>query len=194
MLFRSAGDNTADFQPSIGQMKDGRLLVAWVSTSDDTIKDVSTDEQAMKYLENMDVYTALVELDENKQIRTKNDPIYGVSADTEVTRITTDRIGDYYDANPTVVCDMESGDAIVYYIKSERAYSLEHKDGEAIGEYLNPYTNDSVVCYMIYSAQGVEVTKAKPTEFGAEPETETVLNTGCSTTTIPARGTTTPSA
>jgi hypothetical protein len=25
-----AGDNTADFQPSIGQMKDGRLLVAWV--------------------------------------------------------------------------------------------------------------------------------------------------------------------
>ena len=169
-----AGDNTADFQPSIGQMKDGRLLVAWVSTSDDTITDVSTDEQAMKYLESMDVYTAFVELDENKQIRTKNDPVYGVSADTEVTRITTDRIGDYYDANPTVVCDMETGDAIVYYIKSERAYSLEHKDGEDVGEYLNPYTNDSVVCYMIYSAQGVEVTKAKPTEFGAEPETETV--------------------
>ena len=162
-------DNTADFQPSVAQMKDGRLLVAWVSTSDDTITDVSTDEQAMKYLVSMDVYAAIVELD-GKAIRTTT--VNGVTvADTEVTRISNDRIGDYYDANPTVVCDMESGDAIVYYIKSERVYV----DGDEIGEYINPYTNDSVVSYMIYSAQGVEVTKAKPTEYGAEPETETII-------------------
>jgi len=164
-----SADKTADFQPSIAETKDGRLLVAWVSASDDTITDISTDEQAMKYLDSMDVYAAFVELD-GKAIKTKT--VNGVTvADTEVTRISNDRIGDYYDANPTVVCDMESGDAIVYYIKSERAYM----DGDEIGEYINPYTNDSVVSYMIYSAQGVEVTKTKPGEFGAEPETETII-------------------
>ena len=166
-----SADKTADFQPSIAETKDGRLLVAWVSASDDTITDISTDEQAMKYLDSMDVYAAFVEFDEDNQIKTKDDPVYGISADTEVTRISNDRIGDYYDANPTVVCDMESGDAIVYYIKSERVYV----DGDEVGEYINPYTNDSVVSYMIYSAQGVEVTKTKPGEFGAEPETETII-------------------
>ena len=153
-----ANDNTADFQPSIAQMKDGRLLVAWVSTSDDTITDVSTDEKAMAYLESMDVYAAFIEL-EGKTIRTKT--VGGETvADTEVTRLTRDNfnyatdgaeVQGYYDANPTVVCDMESGDAIVYYIKSDRVYTQEHKDGETIGEYINPYTNDSVVSYMLYS-------------------------------------------
>ena len=52
-----------------------------------------------------DVYAAIVELD-GKAIKTKT--VNGVTvADTEVTRISNDRIGDYYDADPTVVCDME---------------------------------------------------------------------------------------
>ena len=153
-----ANDNTADFQPSIAQMKDGRLLVAWVSTSDDAVADVSTDEKAMAYLESMDVYAAFIELD-GKTIRTKT--VDGKTvADTEVTQLTHDNfnyatdgaeVQGYYDANPTVVCDMQTGDAIVYYIKSDRVYTQEHKDGETIGEYINPYTNDSVVSYMVYS-------------------------------------------
>ena len=77
-----SADNTADFQPSIAETKDGRLLVAWVSASDDSITDIGTDEQAMKYLDSMDVYAAFLELDESKQIKTKDDPVYGISADT----------------------------------------------------------------------------------------------------------------
>jgi len=161
-----AADNTADFQPSIAQMKDGRLLVAWVSTSDDSITDVSTDEKAMAYLESMDVYAAFIELD-GKAIKTTT--VDGeIVADTEVTLLTHDnfnyatdgaKVQGYYDANPTVVCDMETGDAIVYYIKSDRVYTQDHQDGESIGEYINPYTNDSVVSYMLYSSDGVLVTK-----------------------------------
>ncbi|MBQ2096088.1 MAG: hypothetical protein II474_09305, partial [Firmicutes bacterium] len=113
---------------------------------------------AMAYLESMDVYAAFIELD-GKTIRTKT--VDGKTvADTEVTQLTHDnfncatdgaKVQGYYDANPTVVCDMETGDAIVYYIKSDRVYTQEHKDGETIGEYINPYTNDSVVSYMLYS-------------------------------------------
>ena len=150
-----SNDNTADFQPSIAETRDGKVLVAWVSTSDNSVTDLSTDDQVMDYLNSMEVYAAFVELDENKQIRTKDDD--GVTvADTEITRITNDHyarangtVSSYYDTNPTVVCDMESGDAMIYYIKSGRS-SLG--DGQ-ITDYINPYTNDCVVCYMPFNAE-----------------------------------------
>ena len=150
-----SGDNTADFQPSIAETKDGKILVAWVSTSDDSITDLSADDQVMAYLNSMEVYAAFVELDGSKQIKTKNDR--GVTvADTEITRISNDHytrsngaVSSYYDSNPTVVCDMESGDAMIYYIKSGRS-SLG--DGD-ITDYINPYTNDCVVCYMPFNAE-----------------------------------------
>ncbi len=141
-----SNDKTADFQPSIGETKDGRVLVAWVSPSEDAIADLSTDQQAADYLSSMEVYAAFVELDENKRIRTRNED--GVTvADTEVTRISNDHfehdgtIYTFYDANPTVVCDTESGDAMVYYIKSE-----EISLGSAgIAGFINPYVNGSHV-------------------------------------------------
>ena len=148
-----SGDYTADFQPSIAETKDGKLLVAWVSPTN-TAVDLSTDEGVMQYLNSMEVYAAFVTLDGSKQINTKTDSVYGICADTEVTRISNDKrvnasgnMG-YYDSNPTVVADLESGDAMVYYIKSGRS-SLG--DGD-ITDYINPYTNDCVVCYLPFNA------------------------------------------
>ena len=150
-------DGTADFQPSIAETKDGKILVAWVSPADASAVDLDTDDGVMAYLNSMEVYAAFVELDDNKQIKTK-DGAYGICADTEVTRISNDHyVKDgntytFYDANPTVVCDMESGDAMIYFIKSGR-YTLG--DG-GITDYINPYTNDCVVCYMPYNAAADE--------------------------------------
>ncbi|MBO4787561.1 MAG: S-layer homology domain-containing protein [Lachnospiraceae bacterium] len=149
-----SGDNTADFQPSIAETKDGKLLVAWVSPTKTDV-DLSTDEGVMQYLNSMEVYAAFVALDGNKQINTKTDSVYGICADTEVTRISNDKrvnssgnVG-YYDSHPTVVTDLESGDAMVYYIKSGRSAL---GDGD-ITDYINPYTNDCVVCYMPFNAE-----------------------------------------
>lgn len=144
-----SGDNTADFQPSIAETKDGKLLVAWVSPTKTDV-DLFTDDGVMQYLNSMEVYAAFVELDSNKQIKETN----GV-ADTTVTRISNDKrvnasgnVG-YYDSHPTVVTDLESGDAMVYYIKSGRSAL---GDGD-ITDYINPYTNDCVVCYMPFNAE-----------------------------------------
>lgn len=151
-----SGDGTADFQPSIAETRDGKILVAWVSPADASAVDLGTDDGVMTYLNSMEVYAAFVELDGNKQIKTK-DGAYGICADTEVTRISNDhyvkdgKTYTFYDANPTVVCDMESGDAMVYFIKSGR-YSID-KDKESIDKFINPYTNDCVVCYMPYNAE-----------------------------------------
>ncbi|MBO6270279.1 MAG: S-layer homology domain-containing protein, partial [Clostridium sp.] len=143
-----SGDNTADFQPSIAETKDGKLLVAWISPSKTDV-DLSTDDGVMQYLNSMEIYAAFIELDSNKQIKETN----GV-ADTTVTRISNDKRVDssgnvgYYDSNPTVVTDLESGDAMVYYIKSGRSTLGDGK----ITDYINPYTNDCVVCYLPFNA------------------------------------------
>jgi hypothetical protein len=146
-----SNDKTGDFQPSIGEMKDGRILVSWVSTSLATNTDLGdnpSDEEVIEYLNSADVYAAFIELDSNKNIKTKKDGGITV-ADAEVTRISNDIFEEHYDANPTVVCDMVSGDAIVYYVKSSRDW----EEGAEIGDLVNPYTNDSVVCYMVYNAE-----------------------------------------
>lgn len=142
-------DDTADFQPSIAETKDGNILAAWVSPTN-TAVDLSTDEGVMQYLNSMEVYAAFIELDSSKQIKETN----GV-ADTTVTRISNDKrvnssgnVG-YYDSHPTVVTDLESGDAMVYFIKSGRSAL---GDGN-ITDYINPYTNDCVVCYMPFNAE-----------------------------------------
>ena len=151
-----SNDGTADFQPSIAETKDGKVLVAWMSTSDTEHKiDVSSEEGILEYLNSMEVYAAFVELDANKRIKSRTEDGKLV-ADTEVTRISNDHytrasgaVSSYYDSNPTVVCDMESGDAMIYYIKSGRSAL---GDGE-ITDYINPYTNDCVVCYMPFNAE-----------------------------------------
>lgn len=137
-----SNDGTADFQPSIAETGDGRVLLAWVSTE---ANDISEATAMADYLRQMEVFAAFAEIGED-----------GAVTVGETQRITRDQriaAGEtaarhYYDANPTVVCDTESGDAIVYYIKSGSATT----DG---AELANPYVNDSVICYLPYdSAKG----------------------------------------
>ena len=133
-------DETADFQPSIAQMKDGRVLVAWISTGADNITDKTS---VTEYLKSMEVYAAFASVGEDG----------GVTVEKPV-RITNDHEAvtggeaHYYDSMPTVVCDPVTGDAMVYYVKSGIV------DGTA-EELANPYTNDCVVCYMPYSVDGM---------------------------------------
>jgi hypothetical protein len=152
-----SNDETADFHPSIAEMKDGRLLVAWVSTVNAYPLNDWSNETVRNYLCDMEVYAAFLTLDGNKQISSRkehkatspNAPEITV-ADTAVTRISNDIAYPVYDSNPTVVCDMDSGDAAVFYIKSGIP---EIKEGNSIENFVNPYTNGSVVTYMLYNAE-----------------------------------------
>ena len=130
-----SNDGTADFQPSIAETSDGRVLIAWASTEANDITDETTTGE---YLRSMEIFAAFAEVNTDGSITVG-----------ETARISHDRRAQagqdahYYDANPTVVCDTESGDAIIYYIKSGSAT-------EDVGELANPYVNDSVICYLPY--------------------------------------------
>lgn len=133
-------DGTADFQPSIAETQDGRVLLSWVSNE---AADITEDTPTVDYLRSMEVYAAFAEVAEN-----------GAITVGETQRISHDRRAEagedehYYDANPTVVCDTKSGDAIIYYIKSGSV-------SDDATELANPYVNDSTICYMPYdSAKG----------------------------------------
>ena len=125
-------DDTADFQPSICETKDGKVLVSWISTG---ANDITDETATVEYLCSMDVFAAFATVGEDGSI----------TVDTP-TRLTTGTEEHFYDSNPTVVCDKVSGDAIVYYIKSGSTT-------ENAAELANPYTNDCVVCYMYYNAE-----------------------------------------
>lgn len=133
-------DGTADFQPSIAETNDGRVLLAWVSTEAD---DITDDTPTADYLRSMEVFAAFAEIGSD-----------GTVSVGETQRISKDqRIVDgeaqprhYYDANPTVICNTENGDAIIYFIKSG---SLT----EDPTELANPYVNDSVICYLPYDSE-----------------------------------------
>ncbi|MBE6864616.1 MAG: hypothetical protein E7495_08695 [Ruminococcus flavefaciens] len=131
-------DGTADFQPSIAETKDGRVLVAWVSTGSHNI----TEDTEMKdYLNSIEVYASFVDIADDGTV-TPEKPVKLTSGSREK----------YYDCMPTVVCDMVTGDSIVYYVKSGRT------EGDIL-ELANPYTNDCVVCYMIYNSEADEEVK-----------------------------------
>ena len=131
-------DDTADFQPSIAETKDGRVLVAWVSTGS---ADIDENTPVVDYLNSMEVYAAFATINGDGSV-TMDEPV----------KITNDhRIKDgvekgYYDCMPTVVCDKVSGDAIVYCVKSGNTTT----DGNELS---NPYVNDCRVFYMIYNAE-----------------------------------------
>ena len=133
-----SNDDTADFQPSIAETKDGRVLVAWVSTGS---ADIDENTPVVDYLNSMEVYAAFATINGDGSV-TMDEPV----------KITNDhRIKDgvekgYYDCMPTVVCDKVSGDAIVYCVKSGNTTT----DGNELS---NPYVNDCRVFYMIYNAE-----------------------------------------
>lgn len=116
-------DDKADFQPSVCEMKDGKVMISWLSSDPEK----STTEDSAEYLSNLEVYTAVID--------TQSGDI------TEETRLTNDG---YYDYAPTSVYDDETGDRIVYYVKTASKGSAK--------EMVNSYANDCVVVYMLYSA------------------------------------------
>ena len=133
-------DGTADFQPSIAETGDGRILLAWVSTE---AAEISEDTPLTDYLRSMEVFAAFAEIGEDGSVTVG-----------EAQRISHDKyvrdgeLQHYYDANPTVVCDTNSGDAVIYYIKSGSATAKPE-------DLANPYVNDSSVWYLPYdSAKG----------------------------------------
>lgn len=75
----------------------------------------------------MEVYTAIINPD--------------TMAVTELTRLTDDN---YYDSMPSCAYDSESGDRMVFYVKSGKTTGTPE-------ELTNPYTNDCAVMYMLYS-------------------------------------------
>ena len=137
-------DETADFQPSICETKDGRVLVAWISTGAD---DITEETSTVDYLCSMEVFAAFADVRADGSITVE-----------EPTKLTTGTSEQFYDSNPTVVCDKLSGDAIVYYIKSGSTT-------ENAAELANPYINDCVVCYMYYNA-GADDDNGNPVPAG----------------------------
>ena len=118
-------DKTGDFQPSICEIEDGKVMISWLST-DPNIK--KTDEMK-DYLSKLEVYTAVI------------DPETDVIS--EETCLTNDA---YYDYNPICVYDEVTGDRAVYYVKSFGDESVSVED------IINPYS-DTYMTYMLYSKE-----------------------------------------
>ncbi len=150
-------DKKADFQPSVCEIEDGKVMIAWLSSDPDK----ATTEDSADYLRNLEVYTAVI------------DPATGtVSGET---RLTTD---EYYDYNPTCVYDEKTHDRAVYYVKTGNS------EGTA-ADLANSYTNDCAVIYMLYSADKSKwmVDEYYPEELSdsngngsTEDEKETLIN------------------
>ncbi len=117
-------DKKADFQPSVCEIGDGKVMISWLSSDPDK----PTTEDSADYMRNLEVYTAVI------------DPATGTVSDE--TRLTDD---EYYDYTPTCVYDEVTGDRIVYYVKTD-------SDGTA-EEMSNSYTNGCAVVYMLYSKE-----------------------------------------
>ncbi|MCR5357560.1 MAG: hypothetical protein K6E63_09200 [Lachnospiraceae bacterium] len=137
---------TADFHPSICEMKDGKVMAAWVSTGDTSIDEKTS---TIDYLESMEVYVAIATIGSDGNI-TMGEPVKITNDHRKKVIDGQEKAVGYYDCNPTVICDMVSGDAMVYYIKAGRVTDNEF-------ELANSFTNDCVICYMPYSYDGVEV-------------------------------------
>lgn len=117
-------DGTADFQPSICEMDNGRVMISWLSYDPST----EVTEDAADYLSKLEVYTAVVDT--------------AAGTVSEETRLTNDA---YYDYTPVSVYDDLTGDRAVYYVKTASNGSAE--------DMVNSYANDCVVVYMLYSAE-----------------------------------------
>ena len=130
-------DGTADFSPSIARTKDGKVLIAWVSTEAD---DITADTPTTEYLRSMEIYAAFADIGPAGEISVGE--TVRISRDRKVTRGISEP-DHYYDSDPTVVCDPESGDAVIYYVKSANVSA----DAATLA---NPYLNDSVICYVPY--------------------------------------------
>lgn len=125
-------DERADFQPSLCETKDGKVLVSWVSTDADWERDGTT----VDFLKSLDVFSAVI------------DPETMTVSD--LTQLTDD---EYYDSTPIAVCDQDSGEWAVYYTKAsaEGATADSTKTAE---ELLNVYSNGSIIAYQLHADAG----------------------------------------
>lgn len=114
-------DDTADFEPFLCDAGD-KVLIVW--TSRNTNGDFTTETE---YLKSIDVYTTTLD----KATLELGD----------IERLTDD---EFYDSSPVGLYDDESGDMLVYYLKSEVGSDFETS--------VSPTTNESVIVYMLYDA------------------------------------------
>lgn len=125
-------DGRADFQPSLCETRDGKVLISWVSTD----KAWERKDESLDFLKSLDVFSAVVNPD--------------TMAVTELTQLTDD---EYYDSAPISVCDMESGEYAVYYTKaSAEDYDVQGNLVEKTAEeLLNICSNGSIIAYLLHA-------------------------------------------
>ncbi len=114
-------DDTADFDPNIVDAGD-KVLVTW--TSKNTSKSSKTNSD---YLRSMEVYATTID---------KNTLKVGT-----IEQLSNDN---FYDSAPVGLYDDETGDMLVYYLKSEVTEDFENS--------VTPQKNESVIVYMLYDA------------------------------------------
>lgn len=142
-------DSRGDFQPSICEMADGKVMLTWLSGDPAE----PTPAEPENYLSGMEVFTAVV------------DTTTGTVS--ELTQLTDD---DYYDYTPTCVYDPVTGDRLVYYVKTASDGSVE--------QMVNSFTNDCVVVYMLYSADEGRwlFDKYYDAEVASDADRQTLIN------------------
>ncbi len=114
-------DAAADFEPDLCDAGD-KVLISWTSRATGTPYTNETD-----YLKSLDVYAATMDK--------------ATLALSPIERLTDD---EFYDSAPVGLYDDQSGDMMVYYLKSE----VKGDFADAV----MPTKNESVIVYMLYDA------------------------------------------
>lgn len=139
-------DNTADFEPDVVDAGEN-ILVTWTS------RKASSSASGNEFLKGMEVYAVTI----NKSTLEMG----------TIERLTDDN---YYDSAPVGIYDSESGDMIVYYLKSEV------DDDAEFSAAVSPTLNESVIVYMLYdNASGKWMRDSYFENELAYPDDETIL-------------------
>ncbi|MCI1723162.1 MAG: cell wall-binding repeat-containing protein [Lachnospiraceae bacterium] len=126
-------DGRNDYQPNLCDAGDS-VMISWTSSgTEDADGSYGTTSEKIAYLQTLDVYTVVM------------DKASGTLG--EITRLTNDG---YMDSTPVGICDTETKDRIVYYLKS--AARTGNNDTQALMNTVLPTQNDSVLTYMLYDS------------------------------------------
>ena len=128
-------DGTADFSPNVCDAGDD-VIITWVSRPED-----ADPEEYRDYLSANEIYVVRMDKD-NQTLGT-------------IERLTND---DYYDTDPVAIYDSNSDDVLVIYSKSEVGAINDSAD---LMNAALPYTNGSVLMYMLYDGGSGEWVRDK---------------------------------
>ncbi len=144
-------DGTADFEPDLCDADDN-VLITWTSRDKNALTETELD-----YIKGMDVYAVTLD---------KATLTLGT-----IERLTDDTDKSLYDSAPVGLYDDESGDMLVYYLKSE----VTSSDFETA---VMPTKNESVIVYMLYDAEKDEWLRDYyyPNEVASEEAKEELIN------------------